>query len=84
MITLNVPKKYQERFGALELTGWDCDEKYYLYFANGWGVEDGWNPIDGFRVMGCIPVVSKQEALKFIRDAVKEGDGKQDETKRCV
>jgi hypothetical protein len=76
-IKLNVPEKYKERFGCLELTGWDCEEKYYLYFAEGWGCYDGWTPQEGNLVIGCIPVRSKSEALEFLRNAVKEGVDKE-------
>lgn len=77
MITLDVPKKYQERFEKLELADSDCEEKYYLYFANSWGVYDGWSSETGNQVITCVPVVSKKEALEFIKDSVKEGADKE-------
>ena len=70
-IKLNIPKKYQERFGKLEIASWDCEQKYYLYFAEGWGYLLGSGRDD---IYGCIPVASKKEAIEYLRDAVKVED----------
>lgn len=61
-----IPKKYQERFEALEQANDLIDEcKYLLYFANGWGFDD--EPL-----CYCVPVRSKKEALEYLKMAVKE------------
>lgn len=58
-VELKVPKKYQKYFGSLEAeSGLIDDCKYMLYFA------------DGYAYMGeypCMPVLSKKEALEFLK-----------------
>lgn len=61
---LNVPKKYEKFFGSLEREDGLIDDcKYMLYFAN------------GYAYMGeypCVPVLSKKEALEFLKCAEPE------------
>lgn len=57
---MKVPKKYEDRFYSLEHEeGLDEGCKYILYFMGGWS----------YNGYGSIPVRSKKEALKFIRNA---------------
>lgn len=59
-MTLNIPKKYQERFKSLEAEDGLIDDcKYILTFARGWAWE-------GF---GNVPVRSKKEAIEYLKEA---------------
>lgn len=64
MSNLKVPKKYEKYFGRLEEeSGLIDDCKYMLYFA------------EGYAYMGeypCMPVLSKKEALEFLKCGEKE------------
>ena len=64
MIDIKLPKYLEERFGNLELSGWDCEEKYYLYFKGNWRYPMGYDDY-----CGCLPVRSKAEAIHFLREA---------------
>ena len=58
-----IPKKYQERVYSLEREYDLIDNcKYILYFMGGWS----------WAGYGSLPVKSKKEALKFIKDACRE------------
>ena len=59
--TFKVPKKYQKYFGGLEQEHDLIDDcKYMLYFAYGYA----WN--GDYK---SVPVRSKAEAIKFLREA---------------
>lgn len=65
---LKVPKYLEERFDRLEPDGYLDPEmgKYVLYFKEGWGYPMGAN-----EYWESIPVMSKKEALEYLRDAEK-------------
>jgi hypothetical protein len=59
---IKVPKYLEERFDRLEAESElieDC--KYILYFAKGWALGD----------FPDVPVKSKKEAIKYLKDANK-------------
>lgn len=66
MTKLNVPNYLKERFAGLELDPYLDPEmgKYILYYADGWGYPMGYN-----EVWSSIPVMSKKEAIEFLRQA---------------
>lgn len=71
-VELKVPEYLKERFYALELDSYLDPEmgKYMLYYADGWGYPMGAN-----EVWGSIPVMSKKEAIEFLKEAErKEGE----------
>lgn len=63
-VELKVPEKYKKYFGSLEAEDGLIDDcKYMLYFA------------PGYAYMGeypCMPVLSKKEALEFLKYAELE------------
>lgn len=68
---LKVPNSLKERFERLEPDESLDPEwgKYILYFDNGWGF-----PMGAGEVWNSIPVMNKKEAIKFLREAVKEDE----------
>lgn len=68
MEKLNVPNKYKERFLKLELDLYLDPEmgKYILHYANGWGY-----PMSSYEGWKTIPVMSKKEAIEFLKEAVR-------------
>lgn len=66
MTELKVPNYLKERFESLEAEDGLIDEcKYILTLA------DGWTFLDGGKT---IPVVSKREAIEFLKHDVVKGD----------
>lgn len=65
---LNVPKYLEERFYNLELDPYLAEDmgKYILYFAEGWGY-----PMGAHEYWSSIPVMSKKEAIEFLKEAEK-------------
>lgn len=62
METLNVPKRYQDRFFSLEREkGLIDDCKYILTLNGGWQFDDGGK---------TIPVRSKAEAIEWLKEAI--------------
>ena len=68
---LKVPEYLKERFARLELdTYLDPDMgKYILYFADGWGY-----PMSSWELWGSIPVMSKKEAIEYLKEAIHEDE----------
>lgn len=66
-VKLNVPKKYQERFGKLVKDEYLADGmKYIMYYAEGWGFEIAQN-----EWYDCVPIYSKKEAIDYLKMASK-------------
>lgn len=65
---LKVPEYLKERFARLELDESLAEDmgKYILYFNGGWGYPMGAN-----EYWNSIPVMSKKEAIDFLKEAVK-------------
>lgn len=64
---MKLPKYLQERFGKLEREEGLIDNcKYILYFADGWGMYEGYE-----EPSITAPVRSKKEAIKYLKEAVR-------------
>lgn len=71
MKELKVPEYLKERFSNLELDPYLDPEmgKYILYFTEGWGY-----PMSSYELWSSIPVMSKKEALQYLREAQHEDE----------
>ena len=70
-VELKVPEYLKERFAKLELDSYLDAEmgKYILYFKDGWGY-----PMSSYEIWSSIPVMSKKEALEYLRIAEHESE----------
>ena len=65
---MKIPKYLEERFCELKLDPFLAEDmgKYILYFKEGWGYPMGAN-----EYWNSIPVMSKKEAIRFLKEAEK-------------
>lgn len=65
---LKLPEYLKERFAKLEPDGYLDPEmgKYILYFKEGWGY-----PMGAHEFWKSIPVMSKKEAIEYLKEAEK-------------